>query len=492
MNISHNLNSDSPTPLGTGSVLHRVIQFLRIMRHPGKLFWKLFLGNALLMILVLGICLWAVFYQVEKYHKQELIEHLRARAETVRHLVADKFAPPQPTQLNHLVNNLAKAESSELRITLIGLNGNVLAETDYQASKMESHAKRTEVRQALEKGWGSTMRVSDTLNRQMLYVAVRVGPENQPQGVVRVAMPRWRIAEYTATIRRLTWILVLVGFAAVTVLALSLAHLWSNRIRHISRFATQISRGDLASRVHVTGQDELSDLADALNSMRRNLTSQMTTIERQRQTLEALLNQLNEGVIVAGPQGKILLFNPVAARLLDLPNINKNTLTPNGGLAVEECIPSYELQNMLLCHNSCQAEDFNAESKTEESEVQVREIHLRPSDQQNSYTLLARASNIVLPQLMAPINNTSGDIFEHVGRLLVLTDITQLAQTMRMKADFAANASHVHPIDRQTQYSHSGHDRRSAQPLSHRTGHVPLPTKTGQPAKAVGRSGKPF
>jgi two-component system phosphate regulon sensor histidine kinase PhoR len=440
MNNYKNAQFDSSSPAGSDSLKRRLIQFLRVMRNPGRLFWKLFLGNALLMFLVLGVCLWGVFYQVEKYHRQELVEHLRARAETVRYLVADDFDAANAGRLNELVNELAEQESSELRITLVALNGDVLAETDYQASEMESHAERSEIRKALAKGWGSAMRISDTLNRQMLYTAVRVGSEDQPAGVVRVALPRWRIAEYTATIRRLTWIVVLVGFGAVTILALGLAHLWSDRIRHISRFATQISRGDLSSRVHVTGQDELSALADALNSMRRNLTSQMNTIERQRQTLEALLNQLNEGVIVAGPQGNILLFNPVAARLLDLPTGGSDPLTPFGKLAVEECIPNYELQTMLLSRNDDRPEESSIEPPPEEDEVQVREVHLRPGEQQASYTLLARASDIALPQLMAPMN--TDDSAELVGRLLVLTDITQLARTMRMKADFAANASH--------------------------------------------------
>jgi signal transduction histidine kinase len=75
-------------------------------------------------------------------------------------------------------------------------------------------------------------------------------------------------------------------------IALSLGYVLSasitGRISDLSRAARHIARGDLSTRVHVTGQDELAELAGAFNSM----AAQLERAEEDRQELDALRREM--------------------------------------------------------------------------------------------------------------------------------------------------------------------------------------------------------
>ena len=65
-------------------------------------------------------------------------------------------------------------KSGNVRITWIDGNGNVLGDTDANQDYMESHAQRPEFQKALEKGEGVDIRMSETLEENTYYYAVRL------------------------------------------------------------------------------------------------------------------------------------------------------------------------------------------------------------------------------------------------------------------------------------------------------------------------------
>lgn len=405
---------------------------------PGRLFWKLFFGNAILMAAALGTLVWLIVGAVDRSRSDELTEHLKAQATILRQATSDRFDAAHAAELERFVRSLTSAPASDVRYTLIAADGTVLAESEADPASMGSHAHRKEVIEALADGWGEDTRLSQTLSQETRYVAVRVGDARAPVGVVRVAMPVRTILEHAHTADRFIWEIGLVGLAAVVVLALALARMWSNPIRRITMTARSVSRGDLTARVPVTGSDELALLARSLNEMRDRLAIHLETIDRQRRTLESLLAQLNEGVVVAGPDGRIVLINPAALRLLGIAPPSAGAGRPVEGLAVEQCISRHELQRMLLTRSSPPAAHAAPTTIDANGETDLCETRLQVDGPTGAVSLLARASDIVLP---GPSSPPLADR-PVTGRLLVLTDVTELTRMIQVKADFAANASH--------------------------------------------------
>ncbi|HWL92333.1 MAG TPA: HAMP domain-containing protein, partial [Phycisphaerae bacterium] len=287
------------------------------MTRPGRFFWKLFLGNAVLMAVVLGTSVWIIVREVEEAYRENLTQRLLAQAVTIRHEVRDTFGVDRRQQLQKTAQEIGAIEEADIRVTMVAANGTVLADSQAAPETMENHADRPEIAQAMREGVGHAERGSATVKRDMKYVAVRVsGPDGQTLGTIRVAMPIPGIAAQTATMSRLIWQTAAIGLAAAIVLALGLAYVWSNPIRRITETARSLSRGDLSARTRVSGGDEIAQMGASLNQMRDSIATQLQTIDQQRRNLEYLIRSLTEGVIVAGPDGRILLMNAAACRLL--------------------------------------------------------------------------------------------------------------------------------------------------------------------------------
>ena len=73
--------------------------------------------------------------------------------------------------------------AGELRVTLVAPDGTVAYDNEADVGTMDNHAQRTEIAQAMERGWGEAVRSSQTIGRSTFYYAVRM----EDGGVLRVA-----------------------------------------------------------------------------------------------------------------------------------------------------------------------------------------------------------------------------------------------------------------------------------------------------------------
>jgi two-component system phosphate regulon sensor histidine kinase PhoR len=94
------------------------------------------------------------------------------------------------------------ADLLDARVTIIGADGTVLGESHEDRTQMDNHLFRPEVQQALAQGQGSSIRFSNTVEVDMLYVAQRVESGDQVTGFARVALP---LRQVEANVNRLRW-----------------------------------------------------------------------------------------------------------------------------------------------------------------------------------------------------------------------------------------------------------------------------------------------
>lgn len=129
------------------------------------------LGISLTTIVVFALALTLIVQQrLVNASSAELADEARVVAASLN------SAPSHLTMLRrlHLENT---------RLTLVDLDGDVLYDSDIDASTMEDHADRPEIEQAIATGSGSAERSSSTLGEVMLYQAVRLADGS----VVRLA-----------------------------------------------------------------------------------------------------------------------------------------------------------------------------------------------------------------------------------------------------------------------------------------------------------------
>ncbi len=128
------------------------------------------IGIAILSMLFTMVMILFVYYGI--FQKQVLDE-----LKTVTHMMGN---------MENLTAYSVKDYQTQLdnmRITLLDVNGNVLYDSNVNASEMDNHAKRPEISDAYENGEGYAIRESDTLSQNTYYYAILL--ENG--GVLRIA-----------------------------------------------------------------------------------------------------------------------------------------------------------------------------------------------------------------------------------------------------------------------------------------------------------------
>jgi len=208
------------------------------------------------------------------------------------------------------ITKLAAREANE-RATVIDSNGKVVADSENDPSTMDNHGERPEVAAALRGQVGTAIRVSHSMGVDFLYTAAPF-----PGGVVRLAHPMSAIREANRRVRN-----DLLKSSAVAVLvALVLAFLATQsigrRLARITDFAERVAAGDLSARIEEESTDEIAHVASALDKTARKLEEGFQTVEASRQTLETLLNSMQEAVIAVAEDGRVLWANQRMERLL--------------------------------------------------------------------------------------------------------------------------------------------------------------------------------
>jgi two-component system phosphate regulon sensor histidine kinase PhoR len=224
----------------------------------------------------------------------------------------------------------------------------------------------------------------------------------------------------------------------------------TRRIETVATHARRLATGQLSARPEIDGSDEFSSIAQSLNEACGRWSADLESLDRQRRMLLSLLDQLHEGVVVVRMDGRIALMNPAAIRLLNVRAADESHPLAFEGALVEQVVSQHTLQR-LLRHDGSVGRSRSGDQEEVWSDVgdpaesNGQSVDRVPMDEAEarlqleragvSMHVLARASDLVLP-------NADGAEDASVGRLLVLTDITELNRTIQMKADFVANASH--------------------------------------------------
>ena len=220
------------------------------MRFLHSLQWRIVLAYTALIVISMGIVLaytalivismGLVSLYLIGFVRNTYISNLEERLGNEAGLVGEIASYYLQNQLGS--EELAEASErlgvvTDARITILDLDGTVLADTWEAPELMENHALRPEVRDALNTGLGKDTRVSYTVGVEMLYIAAPIRVDDTLMGVARVAMP-------TSVIQsNVNRIIATISLSAVIVTALSLAlgyylaHRTSRSVRSVAEAA---------------------------------------------------------------------------------------------------------------------------------------------------------------------------------------------------------------------------------------------------------------
>ncbi len=181
---------------------------------------------------------------------------------------------------------------------------------------MENHANRPELIQAKGTGQGISIRYSRTLATDMLYAAVPVEAGGMIIGFARLALPLQQVQANVDQLQRVILTAATIAAIAAIVLAVILAARITRPVRRLTDVAGRIAAGDLDARHYLSTPDDLGDLSRAFNFMADELRDRVNDLSDERNRLEAVLENMADGVVITDNNGQVTLINPAASRLL--------------------------------------------------------------------------------------------------------------------------------------------------------------------------------
>ena len=211
------------------------------------------------------------------------------------------------------------ARDLKVRITVISPGGKVLGDSDEASVKMENHATRPEVLEALSKGTGRSVRYSTTVSHEMLYQAVlqQAGADRR---IIRLSVPLSQVQEVIGSMRRTILVGLILASALGLLSALAFSRRLSLRIRRMAEFSQKVARGVLPQGfLAARGEDELSLLEKNLNEMSRRIQEKIKETVAEKEKVESILRCMVEGVLVVDTQGSLILINDNAQEMFKLP-----------------------------------------------------------------------------------------------------------------------------------------------------------------------------
>jgi len=332
-----------------------------------------------------------------------LLAEARLMARVVEEGLARGAGPPE---LDPLVDEAARGQ--EVRVTIVALDGRVLADSEVSGpdlERLENHADRPEVKEALATGTGVSLRHSATVGRDLLYAAVPVRHLGRVVGVARVALSLRAFEEQVADLRRATAVALLLAFGIAALFSFGLTASLARPLAEIMEVARQFAAGNLGARIRARRSDELGALVRILNHSADQLQERLAEIARERARIEAILSAMEDGVLAVDHRGNVLLANQALTRGLDL----KDPL----GRHYVEVIRQREVGGLI--------EEVlrTGERRLAEGEI----IHRK-----RVYAIAA-----------VPFPGAEGS---PPGAVLTFHDATERRRLDRVRRDFVANASH--------------------------------------------------
>jgi two-component system, OmpR family, phosphate regulon sensor histidine kinase PhoR len=373
-----------------------------------KFFWKLTLTFLTLLLSVLVAVDFLAERALRNSYENDGYQQLSSLARLMRlhPLPLNAGSPQTPEEIAALNTWVAANATSGVRITIISLEGKVLADSQTETATMENHADRPEVLQAITNGEGRSIHRSISLGNELMYYAVREDLPANAHVILRLALPMEDFRAPLWNFRRSLWLWSLFIFLAAGGVAMLMSRSYTERIERLREFSRRVAEGDFRPLPSNGSGDSLEALGASLNQTATRLDRTIRTLTEERNLSAAILGSMVEGVAVVSGAERLVFANPGFASILGLD------VPPVAGSSLLEVVRQTEL--------------IEAVRRVLTGEPRVE----------------AEIATGTLRQHFFAATVASVRAGETSGAVIVLHDITELRKLERVRRDFVANVSH--------------------------------------------------
>lgn len=296
-------------------------------------------------------------------------------------------------------------EETGTRITIIDSSGKVLGDSNEPSRNMGNHADRPEIRDADIKDVGTSIRYSSTLGENLFYLALSVD-ENTEKLFLRLSLPLQHVEEAVSAIRIRIFLPSLVALGMAILIGLYQTRKITRSIEDITDYSKDIAAGNFSKRLFNKEQGELGELGRNISDMAEELNTRFAQSREERQKIEAILQNMSDGLLLTDTKGRIILSNAAVKGLFGIPSSIE-------GKPLLEALRKADLMEVV--------EHVSRDKEKISCEVVI-------SGPQERYLMTTAAPFSI-----------KGDL---AGIIFTFHDITRLRKLEEVRKDFVASVSH--------------------------------------------------
>ncbi|MEA1981984.1 MAG: ATP-binding protein [Campylobacterota bacterium] len=310
-------------------------------------FQQLILRKFLPIFSILFIALgFVIYFWVKEFHieqsKNALINNIKILALDI----------PRCNDLDKLAQDV-KSDLG-LRLTLIDIKGNIIAESHRDKSKMENHKYREELVESNTEEYGTKIRHSETLKKNFLYVVKRYANHDKPI-YIRLSREIKSINNDILSLGKEMLVLLLFFFGILFFITYKISTKIEEEVQKIANFLTSLTKKNKNTYITSTLSIEFNKITTLLTKVSQILVKK----EKQKSKFTAKLqssNKQKDDIISAIShefKNPIAVINGYSQTLMDDADINANirqkflTKIYKNGLKLSELIDTLRLSSKL-------------------------------------------------------------------------------------------------------------------------------------------------
>ncbi|RKL66697.1 PAS domain-containing sensor histidine kinase [Salipaludibacillus neizhouensis] len=302
------------------------------------------------------------------------------------------------------------AERLDIRITIIDAEGEALAESTGNLEDQDNRLSRPEIQEVIKNGAaGRSVRVSNTVNEELLYYAIPLEDNGEVKGYLRLSLAMDELNSVYQSIWTLLIVSFFLAFVIIVLLTTKITNQMVKPVEEARRVSNELAKGNFQARTFDVSDYRTGELNRSINVLAENLQQITNTYEIQQERLETLIENMGSGLILINTKGDITLVNRSCKDIFD-----ENTDQWKNNLYYK--VIKHKYVNKFI------QEIFLSEKRTRRQIKIPVGIYFRHVDVHG-----------------API---IGHDEKLKGIVLVFHDVTELKKLEQARKDFVANVSH--------------------------------------------------
>ena len=375
--------------------------------------FKIALVFALMLMLTLE-CVGAVFVRQLEHQNLNTFKQTIELPSYVDNSLSEQLVNTNHKKANQKIRKiLAEVNNNNIsEIRVIDSQGVVRGTSNFDNRNMIGQ-KTTEqmVKATLVNNRSHTENVYDNSNHTRYYVNIIPLVDNSNNNVVGVVYLRASLESVYSNINSITLIYLSAALITIVIgllLAIIISQEITRPIEEMRKQTLRIARGDFSGQVRVMGNDELGQLAGAVNNLSVRVEEAQESSDSERRRLDSVLSHMSDGVLATDRRGNVTIVNNMALQILGVEHD-------------DELIGKSIIDVLDIRHDYTVRQLVNSEQK---------EMIL---DMSNS------GSNLILNAYFSPIQRESGFVS---GLVCVLHDVTSQQKEEQERKEFVSNVSH--------------------------------------------------